>query len=100
MAQFLNVLGIVFQFAGYAIDAYSALIIIYALLTWIPSVFNTRVGNLIARVVEPYLNFFNRFIPPIFGISMAPLFALLGLALFGRGLNIIYMWIVRLVVGY
>jgi YggT family protein len=100
VAQFLNVLGIVFQFAGYAIDAYSALIIIYALLTWIPSVFNTRVGNLIARVVEPYLNFFNRFIPPIFGISMAPLFALLGLVLFGRGLNIIYMWIVRLVVGY
>ncbi|MCI1688235.1 YggT family protein [Schleiferilactobacillus harbinensis] len=100
MVQLINVLNIISTIVGYAIDAYSALIIIYALLTWIPSVFNTRVGNLIARVVEPYLNFFNRFIPPIFGISMAPLFALLGLVLFGRGLNIIFRWILQLAVGY
>ncbi|KRL14209.1 YggT family protein [Schleiferilactobacillus perolens] len=85
---------------NYAINIYAGLIIVYALLTWIPSVFNTRLGNLVARVVEPYLNFFNRFVPPIFGISLAPLIAIVALELFGQGLIVIAQWVIRLIAGY
>ncbi|WP_051999810.1 YggT family protein [Schleiferilactobacillus shenzhenensis] len=97
MAEFIVILA---KIIGYGIQAYGALIIIYALLTWIPAVFNTWFGNLIARVVEPYLNFFNRFIPPLFGISIAPLVAIGVLALFGQGITIILQWLLRLASGY
>ncbi|MEZ5564837.1 MAG: YggT family protein [Gammaproteobacteria bacterium] len=54
-------------------------IIIYVVLSWVsPGGYNPATA-LIAAIVEPVLAPFRRLIPPIAGIDLSPLFALIGL---------------------
>lgn len=75
---------------------YSILIVIYTLLTWIPRTLQTKIGQLLAKVVEPYLSWFQRIIPPIAGISFAPIVALLVIYLIN---NYVLMWIANILVS-
>lgn len=75
---------------------YSILIVIYTLLTWIPRTLQTKVGQLLAKIVEPYLSWFQRIIPPIAGISFAPIVALLVIYLIN---NYVLMWIANILVS-
>lgn len=68
-------------------DIYSWLIVIWCLMTWIP----TRPGGLLddirgalGMLVEPYLGLFRRLIPPIMGIDWSPVVAILVLNLIER----------------
>lgn len=75
---------------------YSILIVIYTLLTWIPRTLQTKVGQLLAKIVEPYLSWFQRIIPPIAGISFAPIVALLVIYLVN---NYVLVWIANILVS-
>jgi YggT family protein len=44
------------------------MIIIYVLMSWLPSVRQSFIGDFLGRLVEPYLRPFRRFIPPIGGM--------------------------------
>lgn len=77
----------------YAIaDAYTMLIFVYVLMSWLPTVNMGLLGDInrvLSRVCDPYLDLFRRFIPPIGGmVDISPIVALLVLQ-FG----------VRLIVG-
>ncbi|QNQ80603.1 YggT family protein [Lactobacillus sp. PV034] len=74
---------------------YSILIVIYTLLTWIPRLLQTKVGQILARIVEPYLHWFERLIPPIAGISFAPILALLVIYLVN---NYVLVWIANILI--
>ncbi|GBG04674.1 YggT family protein [Lactobacillus rodentium] len=76
---------------------YSILIVIYTLLTWIPRTLQTKLGQILARIVEPYLNLFQRFIPPIAGISFAPIIALLVIYFVN---NYVLVWIANIVLHF
>lgn len=72
-------------------DVYSTVIVIYVLMSWLP----TDRGILrdiyaaLGRICDPYLDLFRRFIPPIGGmVDISPIVALLVLQL-----------LVRLIVG-
>jgi YggT family protein len=55
---------------------YSYMIIIYVLMSWLPSVRESYVGELLGKLVEPYLRPFRRFIPPIGGmLDISPIVA-------------------------
>lgn len=61
-------------------DTYSLVIFIYCMMTWIPTgggiIGDLR--NVLARICDPYLNLFRRFIPPIGGmVDISPIIALL-----------------------
>ncbi|MCI5775449.1 MAG: YggT family protein [Aerococcus sp.] len=71
------------------IHIYNILIAVYVLLTWIPGALQSGLGRFLARLVEPYLNIFEQFIPPIFGISFSPMFAILLLELASQGLMVL-----------
>ncbi|ALS37290.1 MULTISPECIES: YggT family protein [Enterococcus] len=43
-----------------AVQIYSGLLIIYALLSWFPGAYDSTFGRLIARICEPYLSIFDR----------------------------------------
>ena len=43
-----------------AVQIYSGILIIYALLSWFPGAYESTFGRLISRICEPYLNLFNR----------------------------------------
>jgi YggT family protein len=47
------------------LSAYGYILIAAAVITWIPDLTETPLGQLLMRVTEPYLRLFRRFIPTI-----------------------------------
>lgn len=92
----LTVLMWILRIISQLLYIYSILIIIYTLLTWIPRTLQTKIGQLLARIVEPYLNWFQRILPPIAGISFAPILALLVIYLIN---NYVLIWIANILVS-
>ncbi|MBQ0139786.1 MAG: YggT family protein [Kurthia sp.] len=70
----------------YAFQLYTYAIIGYVLMSWIPALQNSAIGGFLAKIVEPYLNIFKRFIPPIGMIDISPIVALIALQLISTGL--------------
>lgn len=59
---------------------YFYMIIAYVLLSWLPNARESFIGELLGKLVEPYLAPFRKFIPPIGGmIDISPIVALLAL---------------------
>ena len=79
------------------INAYSSLLVIYALMTWLPNATSSPFGQIIARLVEPYLNVFRRLIPSIGMVSFSIIFAILFLRLVENGAVIFLMFLLKLV---
>ncbi|MCO7174629.1 YggT family protein [Sporolactobacillus kofuensis] len=69
------------------IQVYSWILIIYILMSWLPSLQASSIGQLFARVCEPFLSPFRRIIPPIGGvIDLSPIVAFFVLQLATRGI--------------
>ena len=66
------------------------LIVVWALLTWFPGASQSKLGILIAKVVEPYIRVFD-FIPTLGGIGFSPLVAILVLEIATYGLQVLQM---------
>lgn len=60
----------------YAFEIYYWLILISIFSSWFPQFQATKIGILIAKLVEPYLGLFRRFIPPLGPIDFSPIIAL------------------------
>lgn len=63
------------------LDLYEWLIVIWALLTWLPGAAQSKLGLWLRKLVEPFLGIFDRIIPPIFGLSFSPIWAFLVIGL-------------------
>ena len=70
-----------------ACDVYVTVIIIYVLMSWIP----TRDGwigdvySALGRICDPFLDIFKRIIPPIGGmVDISPIFAIIVVQIIGR----------------
>lgn len=73
---------------------YFYMILIYVLMSWLPNVRESFVGELLGKLVEPYLSPFRRFIPPIMGmIDISPIIALFVLQLAEQGVYAILEFI-------
>jgi YggT family protein len=70
---------------NWLINAYILLIVVWCLLSWFPISRGTRLGEIINRLVEPYMHWFD-FIPPLGGISFSPVVAIIVLYLVQDGL--------------
>lgn len=62
--------------AAYVFDIYFYAIIFYVLSSWVPPLRESKVGQFVGSIVEPYLGFFRRFIPPIGMIDISPIVAI------------------------
>lgn len=61
----------------YLFQIYFYMIIVYVLMSWLPNLRENFIGELLAKLVEPYLSPFRRFIPPIMGmLDISPIIAL------------------------
>ncbi|MGP7817587.1 YggT family protein [Niallia sp. 01092] len=76
------------------ITVYSYALIIYILMSWIPSAKETGFGRILARICEPYLEQFRRFIPPIGMIDISPIVAIFVLRLAMGGVRQLFTWFV------
>ncbi|MDR4945374.1 YggT family protein [Neobacillus cucumis] len=66
----------ILQFGQYVFDAYYWLILISIFGSWFPQFHSSKIGNWISKIVEPYLGFFRRFIPPLGPIDFSPIIAI------------------------
>lgn len=66
---------------------YFYMIVIYVLMSWLPNLRENFIGELLTKLVEPYLSPFRRIIPPIMGmIDITPIVALFVLQFVQGGL--------------
>ena len=76
------------------IKIYSVALIIYILMSWFPNARGTSVGKFLAKICEPYLEQFRKFIPPLGMIDLSPIVALLVLNLAESGIYQLFRWII------
>jgi YggT family protein len=80
-------LGTVESFIMTLQQIYFYMIIAYVLLSWLPNARESFIGEMLGKLVEPYLAPFRKFIPPIGGmIDISPIVALIALQFVARGL--------------
>jgi len=76
------------SYIGILYNIYFYMILIYVLMSWVPSVRESFVGQLLGKLVEPYLSIFRRFIPAIGGVlDISPIVALIALRFIVLGLD-------------
>jgi YggT family protein len=68
----------------YVVNAYTLLLFVYAVLSWIPDLRRGRWVYMLASVIEPVLLPIRRIIPPIGGLDLAFLIVILVLQLLIR----------------
>ncbi|KRG09782.1 YggT family protein [Lederbergia galactosidilytica] len=85
-------MNFVFGILSQIIFIYSWALIIYILMSWFPNARETSIGQFLARICEPYLEPFRRFIPPIGMIDISPLAAFFVLNLAARGVQSLALW--------
>lgn len=72
-------MGYVLLVINYAFTVYQYMVIAYVLMSWVPQMRSTGIGQLLERFVEPYLAIFRRFIPSLGMIDISPIVALFAL---------------------
>lgn len=65
------------QIASWAIRAWVILIFVWAIMSWFSPDPRNRVARMVDSLVEPIMLPFQKLIPPIGGLSLAPLVAIL-----------------------
>ncbi|MGL4335652.1 MAG: YggT family protein [Turicibacter sp.] len=68
------------------LNIYETMILIYVIMSWVPESRTTKLGQVLANLVEPYLSIFRKIIPPLGMIDFSPLIAFLLLQFAIQGL--------------
>ncbi|WP_018132782.1 YggT family protein [Effusibacillus pohliae] len=69
-----------------AFRVYEYILIARVLMSWVPDMERTSLGQFLVKITEPYLGMFRRFIPPLGPIDISPIAALFALYLIQQGL--------------
>lgn len=69
---------------------YSFFIIGYILLSWFPNARESSLGQFLGRIVEPYLEPFRKFVPPLGMIDLSPIVAIIVLRLASGGVRALF----------
>ncbi|MFC4770195.1 YggT family protein [Effusibacillus consociatus] len=80
MPQLLTAIDLLFQIFRYILLA-------RILMSWVPDMERTGIGQFLYKITEPYLGFFRRFIPPLGMIDLSPIVAFFALYLIQLGLD-------------
>ena len=68
---------VVFQFISNIIQIYSIILVIYALLSWFPGAPESALGQMVHRLVEPFLSLFKKLPLQFAGLDFTVLVAIL-----------------------
>jgi YggT family protein len=87
-------MAFVFDVLSTLIQLYSWALIIYILMSWFPNARESSIGQFLAKICEPYLEPFRRFVPPLGMIDISPIVAFIVLNLAQMGLRQLYFWFI------
>lgn len=71
------------------------MIIGYVFMSWVPQVRESTFGQVLSRLVEPYLSLFRRIIPPLGMIDFSPIVAIIALSLAQSGLVVVFQFVLK-----
>ncbi|WP_210135311.1 YggT family protein [Staphylococcus sp. GDX8P80P] len=86
----VGLLTTIFDFIIFLVQIYYFGMIIYFFTSWVPSVRESKLGQILGKLYEPFLEPFRKIIPPIGMIDISSLVALFVLVLFQAGLRSIF----------
>jgi len=76
---------------------YSWLLIARILMSWVPDVENSKFGQVLVSITEPYLGLFRRFIPPLpLGgghLDLSPIVAIFAWNFVQKGVISVLLWL-------
>jgi len=85
---------LLFKVLNWAVSAYILLIVVYALLSWLPGGYQSKFGQIIGRLVEPFLHYFD--FVAVGPLGFGPVVAIIVLTLVQYGLSGLESMILRL----
>lgn len=86
----IGLLSTIFRFILFLVQIYYIGMIIYFFTSWVPSIIESKVGEFLGKIYEPFLEPFRKIIPPIGIIDISSIAAIIVLMLFQRGLVSIF----------
>ncbi|WP_336821820.1 YggT family protein [Staphylococcus capitis] len=86
----IGLLSTIFRFILFLVQIYYIGMIIYFFTSWVPSIKESKVGEFLGKIYEPFLEPFRKIIPPIGIIDISSIAAIIVLMLFQRGLVSIF----------
>ncbi|KRK49541.1 YggT family protein [Secundilactobacillus kimchicus] len=90
----ISLISLIFYVLQRLIQVYILAIVVYALLSWFPGAYQTGLGRLLARIVEPFQSWFNW--AHLGMIGFAPLVAILVLTGVQYGLQYVQILLLNL----
>ncbi|MFC6274593.1 YggT family protein [Levilactobacillus tangyuanensis] len=81
----VQIVGLIFQALIWLVSAYTVLIVIWALLSWLPGGYQSKFGQIVGRLVLPFLQYFD-FIS-VGPIGLGPIAAIIVLSIVQNGLR-------------
>ena len=86
----IGLLNTIFQFIIGIVQIYYVGMIVYFFTSWVPSIRESKFGEILGKIYEPFLEPFRKIIPPIGMIDISSIAAIIVLVLFQRGLVTIF----------
>jgi YggT family protein len=84
-----------FHYINLLSKIYYYVIIAYILLSWFPNARESFIGQMLGKLVEPYLAPFRRFIPALGPIDLSPIVALIALSFVTTGIIAVIEFIAK-----
>ena len=72
------------------LDVYSSILVIYALMSWIPTLYGTWFGRIIVKVSRPYLSLFENLPLQFWGLDFSIVIAFIVLKFIQRFIVIVF----------
>ena len=72
------------------LDVYSIILVIYALMSWIPTLYGTWFGRIIVKVSRPYLSLFENLPLQFWGLDFSIVIAFIVLKFIQRFIVIVF----------
>ena len=72
------------------LDVYSIILVIYALMSWIPTLYGTWFGRIIVKVSRPYLSLFEKLPLQFWGLDFSIVIAFIVLKFIQRFIVIVF----------
>lgn len=86
----VGLLATIFDFIIFLVQIYYFGMIIYFFTSWVPNIRESKFGEILGKLYEPFLEPFRKIIPPIGMIDISSIAAIIVLVLFQRGLVTIF----------
>ncbi|MBL7573005.1 YggT family protein [Staphylococcus saccharolyticus] len=86
----VGLLSTIFRFIIFLVQVYYFGMIIYFFTSWVPSIRESEIGEILGKIYEPFLEPFRKVIPSIGIIDISSIVAIFVLVLFQKGLVTIF----------